>query len=31
VEEPLMNRFVALIVTVAAAVLAIADVMPGGH
>jgi len=26
-----MNRFVALVVAVAAVVLAVADVMPGGH
>ncbi|HEY4872318.1 MAG TPA: hypothetical protein VIJ03_10545 [Candidatus Dormibacteraeota bacterium] len=30
-EELLMNRFVALVVAVAAVVLAVADVMPGGH
>jgi hypothetical protein len=31
VKELLMNRFVALLVAVAAVVLAVADTLPGGH
>jgi hypothetical protein len=30
-KEKLMNRFIALFVAVAAAVLAVADILPGGH
>jgi len=30
-KETLMNRFVALLVAVAAVVLAVADTLPGGH
>jgi hypothetical protein len=30
-KETLMNRLVALLVTVAAVVLAVADTLPGGH